>query len=218
MLDGAWSLGSGRGQDGSPEIAAKATLDRNNAPADVSKRDAAVTAPPGAAKILRHPPVARPYAPPVGLFRRRAPEEPWTPPVPGACACDEHVEALRTVTLPRTSDSGDVTVGALLASGELRVEPGGDEPTYALVPLTGQRVGPFHWRVTLEDEAHDLFLVDAAAALDDCLAVQPGVERVVWPEPGVLLVGAPELCPSGVLAAVVRALENPRVRLPATGA
>lgn len=138
--------------------------------------------------------------------------------MPGACACEEHVEALRTVTLARTSDSGDVTVGALLDSGELRVEPAGGEPTYTVVPITGQRVGPFHWRVTLEDEAHDLFLVDAAAALDDCLAVQPGVERVVWPEPGVLLVGAAGLCPSGVLAAVVRALENPRVRLPASGA
>ena len=95
------------------------------------------------------------------------------------------------------------------------------EVTWPITPssaLTGQRVGPFHWRVTLEDEAHDLFLVDAAAALDDCLAVQNGVERVVWPEPGMLLVGAAGLCPSGVLAAVVRALENPRVRLPATGA
>lgn len=153
----------------------------------------------------------------MGLFRRKTVEEPWAPPVPGACACEEHVEALATLTLSRTSDSGDVTVGALVESGALRAEPVGAEPTYTVVPLTGQRVGPFHWQVTLEDEAHDLFLREAAAALDDCVAVQPGVERVVWPEPGQLLVGAPTLCPSGVLAAVARALENPRVRLPRPG-
>lgn len=150
----------------------------------------------------------------MGLFRRRVVEEPWSPPVPGACGCDEHVEALRTVQLARTSDSGDVTAGALVESGALRAEPVGPEPAYTLLPITGQRVGPFHWQVTLEDEAHDLFVQDAAAALDDVLSVQPGVDRVVWPEPGRLLVGAPALCPSGVLAAVVRALENPRVRLP----
>ena len=150
----------------------------------------------------------------MGLFRRKVVEEPWVPPVPGACSCDEHVEALRTVHLARTSDSGDVTVGALVESGALRAEPVGPEPTYTLFPITGQRVGPFHWQVTLEDEAHDLFIPDAAAALDDVVSVQPGVERVVWPEPGRLLVGAPTLCPSGVLAAVVRALENPRVRFP----
>jgi hypothetical protein len=149
----------------------------------------------------------------MGLFRRAPAEEPWVPPVPGACSCDEHVENLSALTLSRTSDSGDVTVGALLESGALRAEPVGPEPTYTVVPLTGQRVGPFHWRVTLEDEAHDLFLPEAAAALDDCVSVQPGVERVLWPVPGELLVGAPGLCPSGVLAAVVRALENPRVRL-----
>lgn len=150
----------------------------------------------------------------MGLFRRRAVEEPWTPPALGSCACEEHVEALSTLSLPRTSDSGDITVGALVESRALRVEPAGPEPTYTLVPLTGQRVGPFHWQVVLEGEAHDLFLVDAAAALDDCVAVQVGVERVVWPEPGRLLVGAPTLCPSGLLAALARALENPRVRLP----
>ena len=153
----------------------------------------------------------------MGLFRRTPAEEPWTPPVLGACTCDEHVEGLGDVVLSRTSDAGDVTVGALVESGALRAEPVGPEPTYTVVPLTGQRVGPFHWRVTLEDEAHDLYLSEAAAALDDCVSVQPGVDRVVWPEPGVLLVGAPTMCPSGVLAAVVRALENPRVRLPRPG-
>ncbi|HEX4977126.1 MAG TPA: hypothetical protein VFV40_04595 [Nocardioides sp.] len=149
----------------------------------------------------------------MGLFRRRTTEEPWAPPVLGACACEEHVENLSTVHLARTSDSGDITVGALVESGALRVDPAGPEPTYTQVPLTGQRVGPFHWQVVLEDEAHDLFVVDAAASLDDCVSVQAGVDRVLWPEPGLLLVGAPTLCPSGVLATVVRALENPRVRL-----
>ncbi len=153
----------------------------------------------------------------MGLFRRQPAEEPWTPPALGACGCDVHVENLGTVTLSRRSDAGDVTVDALVESGALRAEPVGPEPTYTVVPLTGQRVGPFHWRVSLEGEVQDLFLTEAAAALDDCVSVQPGVDRVVWPEPGILLVGAPTLCPSGVLAAVVRALENPRVRLPRNG-
>lgn len=153
----------------------------------------------------------------MGLFGRKPAEEPWAPPVLGACACEEHVEGLGAVVLARTSDSGDVTAGALVESGALRAEPASPEPTYTDVPLTGQRVGPFHWRVTLEDEAHDLFLREGAAALDDCVSVQAGVDRVIWPQPGLLLVGAPALCPSGVLAAVVRALENPRVRLPRSG-
>jgi len=148
----------------------------------------------------------------MGLFRRTTAEEPWVPPVLGACGCEEHVEALHVVTLHRVSDSGDVTVGALVESGALRAEPAGPEPTYTQLPLTGQRLGPFHWQVHLEDEAHDLFLAGAAAALDDCVSVQPGVERVAWPEPDRLLVGAATLCPSGVLAVVARALENPRVR------
>ena len=150
----------------------------------------------------------------MGLFSRKRPaEEPWVPPQPGACACETHVETLVDHQIPRVTDTGDVTVGALLESGSIAAEPVGLEPTYVSLPVTGQRVGPFHWTVKVDGEARDLFATDAAAALDDCLSVQPGVDRVVWPEHESLLVGAPQLCASGVLAALVGALDNPRVRL-----
>lgn len=149
----------------------------------------------------------------MGLFRRRPAEEPWAPPAPGMCSCEEHVENLAGVELPRVSDAGDVTVGALVESGSIAAEVVGPEPSYSPLPLTGQRLGPFHWAVRLEGEAFDLFAPDGVAALDDCLAVQPGIERVLWPDhDDLLLVGAASMCPSGVLASLVRALENPRVR------
>lgn len=150
----------------------------------------------------------------MGIFDRwRTPAEtPWVPPSPGACACEEHVDALRDLRLRRVSDSGDVTVGALVESGCLAVQPVLPEPSYAELPVTGQRIGPFHWALTLDGEARDLYVDGAPAALDDCLSLQPGVDRVLWPDHLNFLVGAPTLCPSGVLAAIVRALENPRLR------
>jgi hypothetical protein len=42
--------------------------------------------------------------------------------------------------------------------------------------------------------------------------LQPGIDRVLWPDHQALLVGAPTLCPSGTVAALVRALDNPRLR------
>lgn len=154
----------------------------------------------------------------MGLFGRREADEPWAPPAPGACTCEEHVENLVAVQLQRVSDTGDVTVGALLESGSIAAEVVGPEPSYSSIPLTGQRLGPFHWSVRVEGEARDLFATDAAAALDDCLAVQPGIERVLWADhEQVILVGAGSMCPRGVLAALVRALENPRVRVPTSG-
>jgi hypothetical protein len=144
---------------------------------------------------------------------RRPLEAPWVPPVLGACTCEQHVEQLREHQLPRASDSGDVTVGALLESRSLTVEPITPEPSYVALPVTGQRIGPFHWVLRLEGEGRDLYSLAAPASLDDCLSLQPGVDRVHWPDHEQLLVGAPTLCPSGVMAAMVGALDNPRVRL-----
>lgn len=146
----------------------------------------------------------------MGLFDRwRTPvEAPWEPPAPGACACEEHVENLRD----HPAGAGSITVGALLDSAALTAEPAGTEPAYVELPVTGQRIGPFHWRVRLEGEGRTLYAVGAPAALDDCLSLQPGVDRVVWPDHRDFLVGAPTLCASGVMAALVRALDNPRVR------
>jgi hypothetical protein len=146
----------------------------------------------------------------MGIFDRwRTPADaPWQPPAPGACACQEHVENLRD----HPAGEGPSTVGTLLDSGALTAELAGPEPGYVELPLTGQRLGPFHWRARLEGAGRDLYVVGAPAALDDCLSLQAGVDRVVWPDHKDLLVGAPTLCASGVMAALVRALDNPRVR------
>lgn len=158
----------------------------------------------------------------MGLFDRwRTPAEaPWQPPALGACACEEHVEQLRdhevgagegdTGTDSHT-DTG-VTVSALLDAGDLAAEPVEPEPGHVELPATGQRLGPFHWRVRLEGRGRELYVVGAPAAVDDCLSLQAGVDRVLWLDHKDLLVGAPTLCASGVMAALVRALDNPRVR------
>lgn len=164
----------------------------------------------------------------MGIFDRwRTPADaPWQPPALGACACEEHVEQLRDHRIGQTdsqtddgSDTGTgtgtgtgVTVGSLLVAGDLAAEPVGPEPGHVELPATGQRLGPFHWRVRLEGRGRELYVVGAPAAVDDCLSLQAGVDRVLWLDHKDLLVGAPTLCASGVMAALVRALDNPRVR------
>ena len=146
----------------------------------------------------------------MGLFDRWRPsvEPPWEPAAPGACACEEHVENLRE----HLAGGSTTTVGTLLDGRALACEPLGAEPSYAVLHHTGQRMGPFHWRLTLGPAVRALYDELAPAALDDCLSLQPGIDRVLWPDHGDLLVGAPTLCPSGVAAALVRALDNPRLR------
>ena len=146
----------------------------------------------------------------MGLFDRwRAPvEPPWEPAALGACGCEHHVENLRE----HAAGGSATTVGALLDGGGLACEQVGAEPSYVVLPHTGQRIGPFHWRLVLGPAARVLYDDAAPAALDDCLSLQPGVDRVLWPDRGDLLVGAPTLCPSGVTAALVLALDNPRLR------
>ena len=151
----------------------------------------------------------------MGLFDRlrTPPEGPWEPPVLGACACEEHVENLRDHEIPGSAGQDGTSVGALLDAGALTAELVGPEPSYVELPITGQRIGPFHWTLMLHGAGDALHHPAAPAALDDCLSLQPGIDRVMWPEPPRFLVGAPTLCPSGVMAAMVRALDNPRVRL-----
>ena len=75
----------------------------------------------------------------MGLFsRKRTAEEPWVPAQPGACACETHVETLVDHQIPRVTDTGDVTVGALLESGSIAAEPVGPEPTYVRNCLTAR--------------------------------------------------------------------------------
>ena len=152
----------------------------------------------------------------MGLFgRRRAPEEPWRPPAPGSCSCEQHVEDLRDLRIPfaaGTSRDGEMPVADLVDAGALPVRLALPDETFAPLPHSGQMTGPYHWMLEPGDEVRLLFDEDAPVHLDDCLAVQPGVERVLLTEVRAFAVGAATLCPSGVQAAMVTALTNPRVR------
>ncbi len=154
----------------------------------------------------------------MGLFDRwrAAPDEPWRPPTLGSCSCDQHVEGMREVSIPHGTDTGTAgggsTVGDLLDAGALVARLALPPETYVELPVTGQRTGPYHWVVELGDAVRPLYDDSAPVHLDDCLAVQSGVERVALLEDQRYAVGAPQLCPSGVLAAVATALTNPRVR------
>lgn len=154
----------------------------------------------------------------MGLFDRwRAPAEPpWAPPPMGSCTCEEHVENLYDHVIPYgvlMEEPGGMPVGDLVECEALEARAAEPDDGWRTIPQTGQRVGPFHWSLWLGDEGRGLYDDDAPASLDDVLSVQPGIERVEWEDREVFLVGAPTLCASGVMAAMVRALDNPRVRL-----
>lgn len=166
----------------------------------------------------------------MGLFDRwrAAPEEPWSPPAPGSCSCEQHVENLLDVAIPLAGAapatevgdqpaSGTVTVADLLDRGALGVRLAGPAETFVDLPYSGQRTGPYHWVVKLGDEGRLLYDDHAPVQLDDCLAAQPGIERVAWLDREDFAVGAATMCPSGVQAAMVTALTNPRVRRPESG-
>jgi hypothetical protein len=150
----------------------------------------------------------------MGLFERwRAPvEPPWAPPSPGLCRCEEHVETLAEHRVP-SLEATEVSVGELLAHEALEARPVLPDDRFVTLPHSGQRLGPFHYLVRIAETRGRLFSDAAPAALDDTLSVQVGVERVHRDGPDAFRVGAPQLCASGVMAAMVRALDNPRLRL-----
>ncbi|MGZ4472870.1 MAG: hypothetical protein ACXVW2_17630 [Nocardioidaceae bacterium] len=152
----------------------------------------------------------------MGMFDRfRArPEPEWREPLLGSCRCETHVETMREVSIPYAAGAGRAggcVVGDLLDRNALTVQVTGPADRSTRLP-TGQRVGPLHWQVRLTDAGAALYDRDAPTQLDDCLSVQPGVDRVVALDPEGFAVGAADLCRSGVLAAMVTALGNPRVR------
>jgi hypothetical protein len=152
----------------------------------------------------------------MGLFDRwrAAPEEPWRPPPLGSCGCEQHAENMRDLAISQSplAGAGTATVGELLDRQALTVRLALPSETWVDLPVSGQRTGPYHWVAELGDAARLLYDDEAPVHLDDCLAVQAGVERVALLDVGRFAVGAPTLCPSGVQAAVATALSNPRVR------
>jgi hypothetical protein len=150
----------------------------------------------------------------MGLFERwRTPAEaPWAPPALGLCQCEEHVESLADHRVP-SLESTEVSVGELLAHEALDARPVLPDDRFVTLPHSGQRLGPFHYLVRITETRGRLFDDAAPAALDDTLSTQAGVERVHRDGLELFRVGAPRMCASGVMAAMVRALDNPRLRL-----
>lgn len=150
----------------------------------------------------------------MGLFRRSTPaDDRTTPPARGDCSCREHIEELAGLVVPTSADLAeedleDLTVGDLVDMDALAV----DRADQVWVTARGKRVGPFHWRLWLGDEARGTYDDDADLAVDESLRRQPGIDLVDWEDREVFHVSSPTLCADGVLAAAARALLDPGVR------
>ncbi|WP_346122523.1 hypothetical protein [Micromonospora coerulea] len=141
----------------------------------------------------------------------------WTPPQRPDCACTEHDDELADLALPVTEHGMEpLTVRDLVEANALGVTPAQSRDRWLEIydeTDSGPNVlGPFHWGLWLGDEARSCYDDDAARTLDQALLDQPGIERVEWMEREEFLVGAPGLCAGGMLAAMARALADPRVR------
>ncbi len=115
--------------------------------------------------------------------------------------------------IPLADGSGDVPVADLAAAGSLSTVPTPDH-----MWLTGtrpeERRGPFHFRVVHQQSLNRFLSPTAPTLLDHVVALQPGIDRVLWLEHRmVLAVGAPRLCSRGVQGAIAEALLNARLRI-----
>jgi hypothetical protein len=141
----------------------------------------------------------------------------WTPPQRPDCSCAEHDDELSALVLPVTEPGMEPpTVQDLVEASALGVTPAQSRDRwleiYDETDSGPDLIGPFHWGLWLGDKARLCYDDDAAHSLDQALLDRPGVERVEWMEREEFLVGAPGLCASGLLAAMARALADPRVR------
>jgi hypothetical protein len=140
----------------------------------------------------------------------------WKPPQRPDCACREHLEDVRTLVIPSPDWDEDPTFDDLLATGSLGVQP--VNPKERFMPVFDEqgnesRLGPLHWCMWAADEIYGCYEDDAELPFDRSVAAQPGVDLVEWYDREEFLIGAPGLCESGLLAAVARALHDPRVRI-----
>ena len=139
----------------------------------------------------------------------------WTEPDRGQCSCVEHIEDLNDLEVPLSARFADeaepMTVSDLLEAEALGAEP--TDPTERWIhPHDAPRQGPFHWNVWVGDEARLSYDDDAPLQLDEAIGQQPGVGAVEWVDREVFYVEAGGMCRDGMLAAVARALLDPRVR------
>jgi hypothetical protein len=138
---------------------------------------------------------------------RGAPEEePWRPPLPGACHCPAHRAQLTEMVIGATPP---IPVKDLPADVPVVLE----SPNHYLYgSATGQRRGPFQWRLTYQVPLTTAYDADAPASIDDMFFIQSGIDNVFRIDDTTFAVGAAEMCHDGVATAFLTALANPRVR------
>jgi hypothetical protein len=140
----------------------------------------------------------------------------WTPPQRPHCSCPEHVEDVLGLVIPNQDWDADPTFDQLLATGSLGVTTSDPKERYMTEfdeNDNESKLGPMHWGVWAADEIYGCYEDDAVLPLDESIKAQPGIEIVVWYDREEFVIGAATLCQDGVLAAVARALQDPRVRV-----
>lgn len=135
------------------------------------------------------------------------PEEPWRPPLPGLCSCVSHVETLGDLKIDATPPT---TVAEFVARDAVSIVASAEHFLYGAT--TGERRGPYQWRLTYTADVSHLYDADAPASLDDMLFIQEGIQNILRLDDTTLAIGAESLCERGIEAAFVTALANPRVR------
>ena len=138
-----------------------------------------------------------------------------SPAVRSTCQCPEHVEDLLDLRIPvgaemREEGFEEWSVAELVGVGALEARPTSHDERW--VDTQDGRVGPLDWSLWVGDEARSVYDDDAPLSVAESLASRPGIEIVEGEDREVFWLGAPALCESGVLAAVARALADPRVR------
>lgn len=146
----------------------------------------------------------------MGLFDKlrgsKPQEEPWRPPLPGMCSCPAHID---TMDLTIEVDP-PVHVKTLVADEAITVTLADEHYVYG--STTGERRGPYQWRLTYTPEVKKLYNTDAPAAMDDMLFIQEGIDNVLRLDDHTMAVGSAGLCERGIAGAFATALANPRVR------
>jgi hypothetical protein len=132
----------------------------------------------------------------------------------GRCAYYEHIEDLRDLIVEpaaaRWRPDAQLTIGALLDRGAMGVHALHGRRRRAGKAAT--RGGTWDYMLWLGEVTRFAYDDDADLAIEDAITARPGVDVAAWEDNEVVLIGAPSLCPDGVLAAAARALVDPRVK------
>ena len=141
----------------------------------------------------------------LGRLMGTPPEEPWRPPVTGACGCPEHRADIAAVVI---DSNPPIPVTDLAADAVTVVE----SPDHYVYDYTNWRRGPFQWRLTYRAPLTTAYDADAPASIDDMLFAQPGIDNLLRLDDSTLAIGAADMCADGIGTAFLTALSNPRVR------